>query len=312
MNTQPTASSAQPAMPIAPIAPNALPVPRPLYWSVRREVWENRSIYIAPLAAAAVVLFGSFVSFVVMAHRTRFPRALDEAQRQAALERPFSVTAALIIFTSFVVGVFYCLDALHGERRDRSILFWKSLPVSDRTTVLAKACIPLVVQPMITFAIIVSTQLVLLVMSTPILAAYGLSASTLWAQWPLFQKSLMLLYALAALALWHAPVYAWLLMVSGWARRMAFLWAVLPLVAINVVEKIVFNTHYFLDFQKRRLFGGFLEGFIMPARDKVAGAAPVRIDPGTFLSLPGLWIGLAFAAVFLVAAVELRRNREPI
>ena len=75
----------------------------------------------------------------------------------------------MIMFTAFIVGVFYCLDALHGERRDRSILFWKSLPVSDLTTVLSKAIIPLVVLPLLTFAIIIATQLIMLLMSTAVL-----------------------------------------------------------------------------------------------------------------------------------------------
>ena len=78
---------------------------------------------------------------------------------------------------AFVVGVFYCLDALHGERRDRSILFWKSLPVSDLTTVLSKASIPLVILPLITFAIVIATQLIMLLLSSAAMLISGLSAT---------------------------------------------------------------------------------------------------------------------------------------
>ncbi len=67
------------------------------------------------------------------------------------IEQPYTFAAGCIMATAFIVGVFYCLDALHGERRDRSILFWKSLPVSDLTTVLSKASIPLVVLPLLSF-----------------------------------------------------------------------------------------------------------------------------------------------------------------
>ena len=88
--------------------------------------------------------------------------------------------------TAFIVGVFYCLDALHGERRDRSILFWKSLPVSDRTTVLSKATIPLVVLPSIAFAIIVVAQLVMLVCEhVPCCWRRGMSPGRLWSELPL-------------------------------------------------------------------------------------------------------------------------------
>ncbi len=106
--------------------------------------------------------------------------------------------------------MFYCLDALHGERRDRSILFWKSLPVSDLTTVLSKASIPLVVLPLLAFAITVVTQCIMLLLSSAVLLASGLSVATLWTQLSLFQMSLMLLYHLVTVhALWHAPIY-WL------------------------------------------------------------------------------------------------------
>src|SRR5204863_3140653 len=147
--------------------------------------------------------------------------------------------------TTFVVGVFYCLDALHGERRDRSILFWKSLPVSDLTTVLSKASIPLVVLPLLTFTITVAMQLIMLLLSSAVLLGSGLNVATLWTQLSFVQMSLLLLYHLVTVhALWPAPIYAWLLLVSGWARRAAFLWAVLPLLAIGVFEKIVFHTSH--------------------------------------------------------------------
>src|SRR6266404_7954548 len=125
---------------------------RPFYWSVRREVWENRSLYIVPLIVAAVEVFGFAISTIGLAERRRGVLLLDPAHQRAAIEQPYDLVAIMMIFIVFIVGVFYCLDALYGERRDRSILFWKSLPVSDLTTVLSKVTIPLVVLPLIAFA----------------------------------------------------------------------------------------------------------------------------------------------------------------
>src|SRR5712675_2199332 len=142
---------------------------RPFYWSVKRELWENRSIYIAPLIVAIVVLFGFLVSTGGLPERRRAVLLLDPAKARAAIDTPYNVAAIMLIFTAFIVGVFYCLDALHGERRDRSILFWKSLPVADLTTVLSKASVPLVVLPLLTFAIIVATQLIMWLLSTAVL-----------------------------------------------------------------------------------------------------------------------------------------------
>src|SRR6476469_4184286 len=133
--------------------------PRPFYWSVWRELWENRSIYIAPILVAIVVLFGFLVSTVGLPERRRDVLLLDPTKARAAIEAPYDMAAIMLILTAFIVGVFYCLDSLYGDRRDRSILFWKSLPVSDLTTLLSKITIPLVVLPVISFAIILATQL---------------------------------------------------------------------------------------------------------------------------------------------------------
>src|SRR6267143_1368139 len=163
---------------------------RPFYWSVLRELWENRSIYIAPSIVAAIILFGSFVGSFHLPGRRHNALLLDPARRRAAIEMPYDIAAMMLIFTAFIIGVFYCLDALHGERRERSILFWKSLPVSDLTTVLSKACIPLVVLPLITFAIIVVLQMIMAALSTVVLLGSGLSAAALWTKMPLFQASM--------------------------------------------------------------------------------------------------------------------------
>src|ERR1700674_4966271 len=172
------------------IAPAAMSATRPMYWSVLRELWENRSIYIAPLAVAGLILFGFLISTIHLLAKMRAGLALDPMQQREMIEQPFNLAALLIMGTTFIVTLFYCLDALHGERRDRSILFWKSLPVSDLTTVLSKASIPLMVLPLLTFAIIVATQWIMLLLSSAVLLATGRSVATLWRQLPWFQMSL--------------------------------------------------------------------------------------------------------------------------
>jgi ABC-2 type transport system permease protein len=285
--------------------PGSLP-PRPLYWSIRRELWEYRSIYIAPLAVAGIALLAFCLSSFVGIWEE--PLRLNPAKPQA----PFDMAAGLMMLTAIVVSVFYCLDALHGERRDRSILFWKSLPVSDATTVLAKASIPLVVLPLLTCAIIFALQWLMLLMSSAVVLAAGQSIPTLWTNVSFLRMSwLTLFHILTAHALWPAPIYCWLLLVSGWARRATFLWAALPVLAIGGVEQIVFRTWHFAT-----LVGGRLIGAVPTVAATSTNMFPtdpmIHISPGNFLSNPGLWIGLAVAAAFLAVAVRLRRYREPI
>jgi ABC-2 type transport system permease protein len=285
---------------------------RPFYWSVRRELWENRSIYIAPLIVAVVQVFGFALSIIGLAERRRAVLLLDPAKQRVHIEQPYDVAAMMMIFTVFIVGVFYCLDSLHGERRDRSILFWKSLPVSDLTSVLSKVTIPLVILPLISFAIIVCVQLIMLLMSSVTLIIHGVSPATTWAYFPVFQSWLVLLYGLIAIALWHAPIYGWSLLVSGWVRRATFLWAVLPLIAIGVLEKIAFNTSHFASMLMHRLAGFAPGAFDFQTRSKPTIDSLAQLTPGRYLSTPGLWIGLLFAVAFLAAAIRLRRYRGPI
>jgi ABC-2 type transport system permease protein len=282
--------------------------PQPFYWSVWRELWENRSIYVAPLIVAIVVLFGFLVSTIGLPERRRAVLLLDPAKARAAIEAPYNMAAIMLILTAFIVGVFYCLDALYGERRDRSILFWKSLPVSDCTTLLSKATMPLIILPLITFAIVVATQLVMLLWTSILLITHGMSPGSTWTHVALFRNSFILLYGLAAIALWHAPIYGWALLVSGWARRATFLWAVLPFLAIAFFERITFGTSHFGAMLKDRLMGFAPKAFAF----SMGSVDCPRLTPGNYLSSPGLWLGLLFAAVFIAAAIRLRRYRGPL
>src|SRR4029077_20542018 len=173
------------------VAPAAVPATRALYWSVRRELWENRSIYIAPLAVAAVAL--SAFSIGAIAGIWEKALRLVPAHSSEELARPYDLAAGLMMLTGIIVSVFYCLDALHSERRDRSILFWKSLPVSDLTTVLAKLSIPLVVLPLLIFAITVAMHWIMLLLSSVIVLAIGQSVAALWTKLSFFRMSLLLL-----------------------------------------------------------------------------------------------------------------------
>src|SRR5439155_18439761 len=231
------------------------PAARAMYWSLRRELWENRSIYIAPLVAAAVFLLGFVIKMVVMRRRIG-ASLLDPAQQHDLLTTRYELSASLIMGTAFIVGIFYSLDALYGERRDRSILFWKSLPVSDLTTVLSKLTIPLAILPLLSFVIVLATQFIMLLLSSVILLGSGVNIGALWAEVSFFHVSLLLLYHLLTVhGLYYAPFYGWLLLVSAWAPRAPFIWAFLPPFVIVGVEKIAFNTSYFLALLQDRLVG---------------------------------------------------------
>jgi ABC-2 type transport system permease protein len=280
----------------------------PFYWSIRRELWEHRYLYIAPLAIAGVVLL-AFTFYLL--HLPQTMRTLDPANPREALARPFDFAAGAIMAVAFLLSIFYSVDALYGERRDRSILFWKSMPVSDLTTVLSKATIPLVFLPLSAFAITAATQTVMLILSSTVLLAKGLSVSTLWTQLQLYQVLSMLLYHLVtAHMLWYAPFYTWLLLVSAWARRAPLVWGLVPPIAIGIFESVAFHTSHFVEFLNDRYSLG------SDTSASMMGDFPfhpgMHVDPAAFLMAPGLWLGLLATAAFLAAATHERRNREPI
>ena len=289
--------------------PAALSPARLLYWSVRRELWEHRWTYIVPLIVAGLFLLG----FVIAAgHLPRTLAAGAQSQAARSLETPFDFAAGAVMVVYVVITVIYCLEALHGERRDRSILFWKSLPVSDVTTVFAKASMPLVVLPLIAFAVIVVTQAIMLLEGSLVLLGRGASVAPLWAHTPLLPMWAAMLYHLVTVhALYYAPFYGWMLLVSAWARRAAFLWASLPVAAVLIVEKLVFNTSGFAHLLLSRLGGG-PAAIPFPPPASMPMQAPSVVNLAAFLTSPGLWIGLVVCTLFLAAAVRLRRYQGPI
>jgi ABC-2 type transport system permease protein len=146
------------------------------------------------------------------------------------------------------------------------------------------------------------------------LSGTGVSVGMYWGNLQFLQSSAAIFYCVIVIALWHAPIYAWFLLVSAWARRLPILWALLVPLSICVFEMIAFHSRHFASFLGYRVVGWFDRAFV----PMVKGAAQGPIDPlaqltpGKFLATPALWLGLVVAALFLAGAVRLRRNREAI
>jgi ABC-2 type transport system permease protein len=284
----------------------------PFYWSVRRELWENRWIYVGQLAVAGVFLVGFLFNMARWLDNMRSLSTTDPAKYWETVSLPYNIGAGALMGALILMSIFYCSDALYGERRDRSILFWKSLPVSDRTTVLAKASIPLVILPLLTFAVTIALHLVMLLLSSIVLPLSGMSVASLWKGLAIFPMWGMLFYhILLAHVLWPFPVDCWLILVSGWARRAPLLWAALPVVVIGGLEKLIFHTSHFAAMVGTRLIGSGAPTDITTGEMFPTGPM-THLTPLRYLGAPGLWMGLVVAAVFLAAAVRMRRYRDPV
>lgn len=296
---------------------------------LRRELWEHRSIYVTPLVIAVIVCLMSITGQVtVSAFGTAVDGTILTLSNLSATERSAFVTmlttgvSTFFVLALSVLIIFYALDALYAERKDRSILFWRSLPCTDAETVLSKLLTALLVIPLVAFGAIVVTQLAVLVLSSLWLAMRGADAwHLLWSSAPLFQNWLATLLFVLALPLWLSPFVGWFLFVSAFARRSPFLVAFLPIVILPMLEKTLIGTSLFAEaFFSRSValplltgvnFGDFAffgrgDGELI---ESSVSLLPL-VDLARFLGAPGLWLGLLVCALLTFAAIYIRRYRD--
>ncbi len=283
---------------------------RPFLWSIRRELWENPSIVVAPAAVASLLVIATLVAAV----RFTGPLLLKLGEKNVALSTvaiaPFIPVPMFLGITMVLVAIFYSLDALLSERQDRSILFWKSLPVSDSVTVLSKMAVPIVILPIITFILAIATDILIFLIETIALLAHHASVISAWVGIPVLSLLGLVSYAAIVVTLWYAPIYAWFLLVSAWARRMPLVWAVMPFFLLAFFERIAYHTHYVSDFIGNRI-GGFLPVAFLDYHSSHTNL-DVHCTPGHFLATPALWGGILFAALALILIIRLRRSADPI
>ncbi len=215
------------------------------------------------------------------------------------------------------------LDALYSERKDRSILFWKSLPVSDAHTVLTKALVALLVVPLGVWAISVVTSLATVGALSLKLAGGPFATLVQWNTPVWFGVQGAMFMGTLIAALWYAPIAAALLLISAWARRNVFLWAVLPPVGLMLLEETAFDTNHVARFIEYR-FGGFFDAMGMGVSRTDSGVAAGvtdrqfaqiaevynRLDVTPLLANIDLWLGVAAAAAMLWLAMQIRRRRD--
>ncbi len=238
-----------------------------------------------------------------------------------------AAAAPLFLILAAVV-FFYCLAALSEERRDRSILFWKSLPVSDRETVLSKVLTAAVVAPLITIAIATFVSLLLLLIVGIGFASKGVNMFGLVLSDPAFYLApLQLLGMLPVYVLWALPTIGWLLMVSAWAKSKVFLWAVgVPVITMIIIKWANYLLGIGIDLQwvihnviARCLLGvipGAYLGLAKVDKDLLINEQHNAVLGAIFqqswftLTQPAVWIGAIAGAAMIYAAMRLRRWKD--
>jgi ABC-2 type transport system permease protein len=295
-----------------PAPPPAAPLGRTLLALVQREFWEHRGLWMWPLCVAGLLVVGAF-----LAHGTfdapPFANAESKAALSTILQWGLWVPLNLVML---ICVTFYLLDCLYAERRDRTILFWKSLPVSDGLTVLTKLLVAVVIVPFGVFALAIVTHLVFSVVVAMRVALHSAPAILGWDALEWLRTVLALLLVLVIGILWYAPVAASLLLISGWARRNPFVWATLPTLVAPLLERILFGTRYlwsFLSYRTAGIWHTLLLGhshLITHQRVRPVGTLLNDLNfRGAFLDVD-LWLGVVATAALVFAAIRIRRYRD--
>ncbi len=301
--------------------------PNKVLMLIRREVWESRSLWIAPLVVSGLMLLAVALGGRMDAHPgIHFGHHAESSSESSSIapfvsltkgQAAYAVGISGITFTLlFVLAImvfFYLLDSLLAERKDRSILFWKSLPISDAEVVTSKALTGLVLTPMYVLLLSAVTQVLVGLVVGMRLGSTDIGGVIPAFDFAVWSKVQVAFWTLApAVILWYLPLAAYLLLVSVWARKNAFLWAVLPPVAVQLVEGLLLQSSHFGKFLLHRFVGVYQLLDLDSMRD-TAGASPL----GEFVGHVGnvfasyeTWLGVLAAAVIMVAVVRIRRYRD--
>jgi ABC-2 type transport system permease protein len=277
---------------------------------IRREFWEHRALWLVPLVIAGLIVLAA-----MFPHADMHMESADVATPQKYRAIFAMVHSALLMPQFLLLSIllpYYLLDCLYAERKDRSILFWKALPVSDAQTVLSKLLVALVIVPLGVYVLTLFTDvaasgvLALRLRNSEVVRMFTLWETDVWVH-----TQALILATLVMIVLWYAPIAGYLLMISAWAKRNAFLWAVMPPLVAIVVEKIAFGTGYVAAFLGYRLSLSGLGKTLMPAD---AGEDPAAMldafRPLGALHNIDLWLGLAATAAFVALTIRIRRHQN--
>jgi ABC-2 type transport system permease protein len=286
-------------------------------WLIRREFWENRAIWMMPAVLGAVMIL---VALFGKVNEVSIPLQLPSQ----TIGGGFLLAVAGTFFAVMsIYSTWYLLDCLYADRKDRSVLFWKSMPISDTVTVISKLANALIVIPLVYFAAADFTALFMaFILSVRASSSIG---GAMWHADLWLQMQVLWLYVIAASAIWYLPLAAYLLVVSAWAKRAVMLWSILPPIALILVERWFFGTHVIANQLGERLVGIVRLMFRDPEGccswattvvDNDTIRTPVSIwgflNPGGFLSSPDTWIGAAAGVALVAVAIQLRMRRTEI
>ncbi|HEX5693449.1 MAG TPA: hypothetical protein VFY00_02390 [Arenimonas sp.] len=316
-------------------------------WLLKREYWEHRGgLFWAPVITSAIFVFFTIVALALAAFGINqademeiglnlsegVAQLADPANRAdvtAGLELIFYMLGNPVMGVMAVVGFFYCLGSLYDERKDRSILFWKSLPVSDRETVASKLFTAAIIVPAVGVVGATVTALLIMVVLSVFILMHGANPIYLWDVGAIARAIFNMVATIPVYALWALPTIGWLMLCSAWFRRVPFIWAVLiPILSgvlvwmVGLMKVFGLGAEWFWAQVVGRVLSGTLPGMDIIYRmahnpPEMYGDGPQEIAREismtanyTVFAIPQMWIGIVLGALMIYAAMRLRGTRD--
>ena len=295
-------------------------------WLIRREFWENKAIWIMPAAIAGFqIICGLFGALHLGPNDMHVGAGGSLPDSRVVGGTALFAFSVLFFITMSIYSSWYLLDCLYADRKDRSILFWKSLPLTDTETVLSKLAVGLFVIPLVYFAIADLTTVILAFIIS--IRASSWVGSSMWQPDAWLQIQALWIYLIVTVAIWFLPIAGWLMLVSAWAPRAVILWSFLPPLALYLAERWVFGTHFVGQVLSDRLLSGYAirafhslgkadwEGLFESNAN--GGGNPVSsvwafFNPAGFFASPATWIGAAVGVALIIATIQTRSRRSEI
>ena len=313
-------------------------------WLLKREFWEHKGgffwmplivggimtlfIAVSLLIAVLGVKDGMQINGVAVSNLANVVGPEQKADFAARLVSGYAGVSMPILLALSVCIFFFCLGALFDERKDRSVLFWKSLPVSDRATVLSKAAMALGVGPAIAVVISAFTAILAGLLICIAAAAAGVNIfGEVLSNAGIYLAPVQLAALVPIYALWALPTIGWLLMVSAWSRTKPLLWAIgVPLLTATLLSWInrMFQFSWDMGWFWKNIIGRLLASVVpgswlgetaqsLPSEDGMrASSAMTDLLTHSWQLLGGanIWIGVALGAAMIYAAIRLRGWRD--
>lgn len=291
-----------------------------------REYWENRrAIFTTPLVITAISMVLIIISMGVFGRAIHIngeaftlSEVLSNISDQKAGEIKEYINHLLLVSsTPIMIGVWFCmtftaLSSLYDERKDSSILFWKSMPVSDTQTILSKLLTITLVIPFVAIGFVFIFQVFLLIIGS--FATIGTDLNPwdiLWASSNLPLLIFNEVLYMVMFSLWALPLLAWLMLASVIAKRTPLLVATIPVALFALFEGLFFHSDYLVRFIGMRLTGAHILGLDNGFSGNFSSFNPKSpMDILQSISEPSLWIGLGIATVFLYGAIQLRKRNS--